>query len=73
MPHEYEVFKSAGAIAIRVEALRETRAARGELIGETDITETGLDNIKDWDYLIENNSDYETLKKKALELVEKLK
>ena len=45
VPHEYEVFKKAGAIAIRVEASRETRAARGTLIGETDITETGLDNI----------------------------
>lgn len=72
VPHEYEVFKSAGAITIRVEASRETRASRGELVGEADITETGLDNIKDWDFIIENNSDYETLKKKALELVEKL-
>ena len=37
---------------------------RGTLIGETDITETGLDNINDWDYVIENNSDYDTLKNK---------
>lgn len=73
VPHEYEIFKSAGAVAIRVEASRETRASRGELIGEGDITEVGLDNIKDWDYIIENNSDYETLKTKSLELVEKLK
>lgn len=72
VPHEYEVFKSAGAVAIRVEASRETRAQRGELVGETDITETGLDDIKDWDYVIENNSDYESLKSKAMELVKKL-
>lgn len=71
--HEYDVFKEAGAIAIRVEASRETRASRGELVGENDITEVGLDNIKDWDYIIENNSDYETLKAKSLELVERLK
>ena len=45
--HEYDVFKAAGAISIRVEATRETRSRRGELIGETDITETGLDNVKD--------------------------
>ena len=38
VPHEYEVFKSAGAISIRVEASRETRLSRGKLIGETDIT-----------------------------------
>ena len=73
VPHEYEVFKAAGTIAIRVEASRETRAARGELIGENDITETGLDNIKDWDYIIENNSDYETFKSKVINIVKKIK
>lgn len=72
VPHEYEIFKAAGAIAIRVEASRETRASRGELIGEGDVTEIGLDNIKEWDYVIDNDSDYETLKTKALELVKKL-
>lgn len=73
VPHEYEIFKSAGAVAIRVEASREVRASRGELIGETDVTEVGLDNIKDWDYVIENNSDYESLKSKAIELVGQLR
>jgi len=68
-PHEYEVFKSAGAVAIRIEASRETRASRGELVGESDVTEIGLDDIKDWDYVIENDSDYESLKVKALDLV----
>ncbi len=72
VPHEYEVFKSAGAITIRVEADREVRAQRGELIGETDITEVGLDHIKDWDYVIENNSDYETLKAKVMEIITSL-
>lgn len=73
VPMEYKIFKEAGAIAIRVEASRETRALRGELVGETDVTEIGLDKITDWDYIIENNSDYDSLKTKALELVEKLK
>ena len=72
VPHEYEVFKKAGAVAIRVEASRETRASRGTLIGENDITETGLDNIKDWDFIIENNSDYETLKNKVDEIINKI-
>lgn len=72
VPHEYEIFKSAGAIAIRVEASREVRSSRGDLVGENDVTEIGLDNIKDWDYVIENNSDYETLKQKSIELAEKL-
>lgn len=71
--HEYDVFKEAGAIAIRVEASREVRASRGELVGETDVTEVGLDNIKDWDYVIENNSDYDILRARAFALVEKLR
>ena len=61
VPTEYEVFKKAGAVAIRVEAARETRAKRGELIGENDITEVGLDNVQDWDYIIDNNGSYEKL------------
>lgn len=72
VPHEYEIFKEAGAVAIRVEASRETRAARGDLIGESDVTEVGLDDIKDWDYVIENNSTYDALKQKAIDLVEEL-
>lgn len=73
VPHEYEVFRRAGAIAIRVEATRETRASRGQLVGETDITEVGLDNVTDWDYIIDNNSDYENLKKQVLKIVEEIK
>ena len=68
VPHEYEVFKNAGAISIRIEATRDVRAKRGELVGENDITETGLDDITDWDYVIENNSSYEELKTKILAL-----
>lgn len=71
--HEYEVFKHAGAISIRVEADRDVRASRGELIGETDITEVGLDHITDWDYVIENNSNYETLKEKVFQIIKELK
>ncbi len=72
VPHEYEVFKSAGAISIRIETSRENRMARGVLVGEDDITEVGLDDVKDWDYIIENNSTYEDLKKKVDDLVKVL-
>ncbi len=73
VPHEYEVFKSAGAISIRVEASRDVRATRGTLVGEDDITEIGLDNITDWDYVVENNSDYESFKTKLMTIIEELK
>ncbi len=71
--HEYDVFKNAGAIAIRVEASRETRMQRGQLIGEDDVTETGLDHVKSWDYIIDNNSDYENLTWQVNDIIEKLK
>ena len=71
--HEYEVFKSAGAISVRVEADRDIRKSRGgNLVGEDDVTEVDLDDIQDWDFVIDNNKDYETLKSKVLEIVESL-
>lgn len=73
VPHEYEIFKKAGAISIRVEATRETRLSRGQLIGETDITEIGLDDVTDWDYIIENNSDYDALKTNVSKIIETIK
>ena len=69
--HEYEVFKKAGAISIRVNADRDIRESRGgKLIGEDDVTEIDLDDIQDWDFVIDNNKDYETLRKNVLKIVE---
>lgn len=71
--HEYQTFKQAGAITIRVEAERNIRESRGgELIGETDVTEIDLDNIQDWDFVIDNNKDYKTLRQEVLKIVEKI-
>lgn len=70
--HEYEILKQAGAKTIRVEASRETRAKRGTLVGEDDITEVGLDHIKDWDYIVDNNKDYEHLEKQLDKIIEEL-
>lgn len=69
VPHEYEIFKNAGAISIRIEASRETRAQRGRLVGENDITEIGLDNIKDWDFVVTNDSGYENLKSQIEKII----
>ena len=35
-------------------------------------TEVDLDNIPDWDFLIDNNKDYETLKRNVLQIVSEL-
>ena len=73
VPHEYEIFKNAGAITIRIEADRELRQKRGgQLVGEDDITEIGLDNIKDWDFVIDNNDDYHKLVKNVEEIIEQI-
>ena len=69
---ELEFFKEANAITIRVEASRETRAARGTLVGETDVTEVDLDNIKDWDYVIHNDSTYENLQAETIKLAKEI-
>ena len=73
IPHEYDVFKKADAISIRIEATRDVRASRGQLIGEDDITEVGLDNITDWDYVIENNTTYEYLKTQVSKVIKDIK
>lgn len=74
VPHEYEIFKKAGAIAIRIEANRKLRQNRGgQLVGEDDITEVGLDNITDWDYVIDNNFDYQTLEQNVEKIIKQIK
>ena len=73
VPHEYEIFKAAGAITIRINANRDLREARGgKLVGEDDVTEIGLDNITDWDFVIDNNSDYPTLVKNVEKIIEQI-
>ena len=66
--HELNLFRSHGAFAIRVEASEEARSKRGILASKNDVTETGLDKVTDWDYIIQNEGSYEEL----LENTEKL-
>lgn len=70
---ELELFRKNKAIAIRVESSREQRAQRGTLVKETDLTETDLDDINDWDFVVENNGSLEELKIKAKEIALKIK
>ena len=71
--HEADVFKQAGAYLIRLNADYETRKQRGIITNENDLTEIELDNYKLWNYEIENNSDYETLKNNTIPLVKEIK
>lgn len=71
--HEAELFRNNGAYLIRVEASYEIRSKRAVITNENDPTETALDNYKHWHCIVENNSDFDTLCKKAKEIVPKIK
>lgn len=70
---ELEFFKAENAYTIRVEASREIRSKRGQLIGETDVTEVDLDDAKDWNYVIKNDSSYENLQAESIKLANDIK
>lgn len=59
--HELDFFKEKGAFLIRVESSIENRAKRGVIINADDQTETALDNYLNWDVVVDNNSDYQSL------------
>ena len=71
--HELDLFRSHGAFAIRVEATEEARSKRGVLASKDDATETQLDAITDWDYVIENNEGYEELLVNVESLIDTIK
>ena len=71
--HELELFKSNGAFAIRVEASEEQRAKRGQLVSSNDNTETDLDNVTTWDYIIHNEGTYEELLENVKPLLSEIK
>lgn len=71
--HEIELFKSYGAYSIRVDANFENRSKRAVITNADDITETALDDYKAWDAVVDNNSDFENLKKQEKTLLLKIK
>ncbi len=70
---EYDYFNKAGAFKIRVNASSASRSKRGTLSAENDITETALDNITDWDYIISNDGTYEDLLNNVKPLLKEIK
>ena len=70
---EFELFKQHNAFCIRVEATREARAKRGLIVKEDDPTETMLDDIEGWDYIIHNDGTYAELIEKSMPLIAAVK
>ena len=52
----------------KVKSNYENRSKRGVITNENDLTETALDDYKNWNMIIENNSTYENLIQKADEV-----
>ena len=69
---EYKFFTEQNAFTIRVNSTYENRSKRGTVVKDDDITETDLDDITNWDFVIENNSTYEDLVQNTDLLIEKL-
>lgn len=69
MKHELQLFRSMGAFTVRIEASIKVRSQRGTITALNDETETELDNITDWDFIIDNNGDYENLQKNTKQLM----
>ncbi len=67
--HELNFFKTQGAFLIRVESDIKNREMRGIITNADDKTETALDNYKDWNIVVENNSTYEDLIKKTDKII----
>lgn len=73
LPFELETFRQRGAFCIRVEANADIRASRAPLSRENDYTETALDNVENWDYVIKNEGSREDLVNNCKDLVEKIR
>lgn len=71
--HEAELFRNSGAFLIRVEASYENRSKRAVITNADDPTETALDNYKNWNAVIDNNSDYAHLKFQEQALLPQIK
>ncbi len=70
---EYDHFVSEKAYTVRINASQKARAERGVLVGEEDYTETELDKVKKWDYMLTNNTDLQTLQAKVDKLLKDVK
>jgi phosphomevalonate kinase len=70
--HELEAVKALGGIIIRIESFSSERAKRGKIIND-DPSETSLDLITNWDYVIENNGSLEEFRERSLEVINDLR
>jgi phosphomevalonate kinase len=61
LKREYDLLREKGAFLIRLNADREVRAQRGQIVRESDPTELELDAVHDWDAVLTNNGTLEDL------------
>lgn len=68
---EINFFKEKNAFLVRVNSSLENRSKRGIVVNSDDNTEIALDDYKDWNIVVDNNSTYEELVEKSKEVVRK--
>lgn len=69
MKHELDFFRKKGAYTIRIEASLEARSKRGKITALNDETETALDDVSDWDFILFNEGCFDELKTNTEKLV----
>ena len=70
---EHDLLRQHGAFLIRLEADRAVRALRGQIVSESDPTETQLDAVTDWDAVLTNNDGLEALERQVDSLISRLR
>ena len=70
---ELNLFLENGAFTVRVEASEEARAKRGTIVSSNDNTETNLDDVTTWNYVIQNEGTYEELLENVEPLLSEIK
>ena len=70
--HEYKFLKDKGAFLIRVNCDDTIRETRGTIIAANDATECELDEMTDWDAVLENDGSIESLTTKVERLCQSI-
>lgn len=69
LKREYDLLKAEGAFLIRLEANRDVRAKRGQIVSEDDPTERELDEVTAWDLVLQNNDSPHALAEKLTDYI----
>jgi phosphomevalonate kinase len=73
LKREYDLLREHGAFLIRLEADRQVRSTRGQLVSEDDPTECQLDEVTGWDAVLTNNGDIDALRAQVHDFIPRIR